>query len=204
MKKMFLASSFKDVADIFEKFAGNVQGKKVTFIPTASVVEKVNFFVKSGRKALEKMGLIVDELEISTTTTNEVEKKLTQNDYIYITGGNTFFLLQELKKSGADKIITEQIALDKVYIGESAGLMVVAPDVEFAKAMDSMKKAPELKSTKGLGIVDFYPVPHHTNSPFKKAVEKIIATYGESLVLKPISNNQAILIQDDDVKIESV
>jgi Peptidase E len=204
MKKMFLASSFKDVADVFEKFAGDVKGKKVTFIPTASVVEKVNFFVKSGRKALEKMGLIVDNLELSTATADEIMEKLTQNDYIYITGGNTFFLLQELKESGADKIITEQIALGKLYIGESAGSMVVAPDIEFAKGMDSIKKAPKLKSTEGLGIIDFYPVPHHTNSPFKKAVEKIIATYGKNLMLKPISNKQAILVQGDDVKIENV
>jgi Peptidase E len=204
MKKMMLVSSFKDVASIFEKFAGDVKGKTVTFIPTASVVEKVNFFVKSGRKAMEKMGLIVDELEVSTATAEEISNKLTKNDYIYITGGNTFFLLQELKKRGADKLIAEQIEFGKLYIGESAGSMVVAPNVEFAKGMDSIKKAPELDNTKSLGIVDFYPVPHYTNSPFKKAVEKIIATYGESITLMPISNHQAILIQDDDVKIESI
>ena len=204
MKKMILVSSFKDVASIFEKFAGDVKGKKVTFIPTASVVEKVSFFVKSGRKALEKMGLIVDELELSTATTEEIADKLTNNDYIYITGGNTFFLLQELKRNGTDKLIAEQIEAGKLYIGESAGLMVVAPDVEFAKGMDSIKKAPDLDNTKGLGIIDFYPVPHYTNSPFKKAVEKIIATYGQNLELKPISNHQAILIQDGDVKIESI
>ena len=41
--------------------------------------------------------------------------------------------------------------------------MVVSPNVEFAGAMDSVKKAPELIDFDGLGIVDFYPVPHHTN-----------------------------------------
>jgi len=204
MKRMFLASSFKDVASIFEKFADDVKGKTVTFIPTASVVEKVNFFVKSGKKALEKAGLIVDELEVSTATPDEIAMKLAQNDYIYITGGNTFFLMQELRKSGADKIIAEQIELGKTYIGESAGSIVVAPNIEFATAMDSIKKAPELVSMDGLGIVEFYPVPHHTNAPFKKAVEKIIATYAETLTLKPISNHQAILIEGSDVRIESV
>ena len=203
MKKMILVSSFKDVAGIFAAFAGDVEGKTVTFIPTASVVEKVNFFVKSGRKSLEKLGLIVDELEISTATAEEIAGKLAKNDYIYITGGNTFFLLQELRKSGADKLIIKEVESGKLYIGESAGLMVVAPNVEFAKGMDSIKKAPELEGTEGLGIIDFYPVPHCTNFPFKKAVAKIVATYGESLPLKPISNNQAILIQGDSIKIES-
>jgi len=201
---MFLASSFKDVAVLFSDFEENVAGKTVTFIPTASVVEKVNFFVNSGKKALGKMGLIVDVLEVSTASNEEIAQKLRQNDFIYVTGGNTFFLLQELRKSGADKIITEQIALGKTYIGESAGAMVVAPNIEFAKAMDSTKKAPELTEFDGLGIVEFYPVPHHTNAPFKKAVEKIIAAYGGTLPLQPISNKQAILFENDEMKIESI
>ena len=204
MKKLFLASSFKDVATLFPAFAENIMGKTVTFIPTASVVEKVNFFVNSGKKALEKMGLIVDVLEVSTASSEEIASKLRKNDFIYITGGNTFFLLQELRKSGADKIITEQISSGKIYIGESAGAMIVAPNIEFAKAMDSTKKVPELTDFDGLGIVGFYPVPHHTNAPFKNAVEKIIANYGESLSLKPISNKQAILLENGEAKIESI
>ena len=204
MKKMFLASSFKDTAGILASFAGDVKGKTVTFIPTASVVEKVSFFVKSGRKALEKMGFIVDELEVSTAAADEIERKLAQNDCIYITGGNTFFLLQELRKSGADKMIAKHVESGKLYIGESAGSIVAAPNIEFAKAMDSIKKAPELVSMDGLGMVDFYPVPHYTNAPFKKAVEKIIATYGETLTLRPISNHQALLIENGNVRIESM
>lgn len=158
----------------------------------------------SGKKALGEMGLAVDELEISTASDEDISRKLTQNDFIYVTGGNTFFLLQELKKSGADKIIAEQIVSGKVYIGESAGAMIVAPNIEYASAMDSVKKAPHLENFDGLGIVDFYPVPHHTNAPFKKAVKKIIATYGSTLSLQPISNKQAILFENKEVKIESV
>lgn len=69
MKNMFLASSFKDVANIFADHYPDFFGKTVTFIPTASIVEKVNFYVKSGKNALEKLGMIVDELEISTAST---------------------------------------------------------------------------------------------------------------------------------------
>ena len=204
MNKLFLASSFKDVAGLFSTFEGETEGKSVTFIPTASIVEKVTFYVKSGRKALEKMGLRIDELEISAASPDEIAAKLSQNDFIYVSGGNTFFLLQELRKSGADRLIKEQIAQGKVYIGESAGAIVAAPDIEFAGAMDSVKKAPELDGFTGLGMVDFYPVPHHTNAPFKKAVEKIIAVYGAQLDLRPISNQQAIFVKGDEARIEKV
>lgn len=201
MKKLFLASSFADVTNIFEQFAGNLSGKSVTFIPTASIVEQVIFYVDSGKKALEKLGLIVDELEISIATEEEVARKLIKNDYIYVSGGNTFFLLQEMKKKGADKIIIDQVNAGKLYIGESAGAMVASKNVNYASAMDSVKKALELKDFDSLGLVDFYPVPHYTNFPFKKAVDKIIAQYGSELDLKPISNKEVILVTNSDVTV---
>ena len=203
MKRMFLASSFKDAADVFERFAGNVEGKTVTFIPTASVVEKVNFYVKSGKKALEKMGMAVDELEISTAANEDIASKLAKNDYIYITGGNTFFLLQELKRSGTDKIIIEHVNAGKLYIGESAGAIIASLNIEYASAMDRVKKAPNLESFDGLGLTDFYTVPHHTNAPFKKAAAKIKEQYGSSLTLYPISNKEAVLVNGDEVEVES-
>lgn len=202
MKKIFLASSFKEVANIFASFEEHLRGKTVTFIPTASVVEKVIFYVNSGRKALEKLGLIVDVLEISTATSDEILTKLKSNDFIYVTGGNTFFLLQELKRTGADKIIIEEVNAGKLYIGESAGAMVTSANIEYAKGMDSVEKAPELLNFDALGLVDFYVVPHYNNTPFKNVAQKIVDNYSSSLKLSPISNNEAILVMNSEVKIE--
>ena len=199
MKELFLSSSFKDVATIFADFKQDLKGKTVTFIPTASIVEKVVFYVASGKKALEKLGLKVDILEISTAEPEEINTKLRNNDFIYVTGGNTFFLLQELKRTGADKIITEEVNAGKVYIGESAGAMITSPNVEYATAMDSVKKAPNLENFDALGLVPFYTVPHYTNSPFQKVAQKIVDTYSSVLPWSPISNHEALLVRDDQV-----
>ncbi len=199
MKKLFLASSFKDVANIFADFEKDLKGKTVTFIPTASKVEKVVFYVNSGKKALQKLGLIIDELDISTASNDEINSKLKNNDFIYITGGNTFFLLQELKKTGADKIIIDEINKGKLYIGESAGAIVTSANVEYAKRMDDVKKAPNLTEFSGLNLVDFYVIPHYTNFPFEKTVEKIIEDYSSKLNLSPISNKDAILVVDNKI-----
>ncbi|MCG3670143.1 peptidase E [Aliarcobacter butzleri] len=199
MKKLFLASSFKDVANIFADFEKDLKGKTVTFIPTASKVEKVIFYVNSGKKALQKLGLIIDELDISTASNDEINSKLRNNDFIYITGGNTFFLLQELKKTGADKIIIDEINKGKLYIGESAGAIVTSANVEYAKRMDDIKKAPNLTEFSGLNLVDFYVIPHYTNFPFEKTVEKIIEDYSSKLNLSPISNKDAILVVDNKI-----
>lgn len=204
MKKMFLASSFIDVADLFLKFTGKrCEGKTVTFIPTASIVEEVNFYVAAGKKALEKCGIIVDELEISTTSKEEIESKLKENGYIYITGGNTFFLVQELKRTGADKLIKEQVGLGKLYIGESAGAIAMSRNIEYVKDMDDFTAAPHIDSFSSLGMIDFYPVPHHTNFPFKEAVESIITRYDGKIDLCPISNSQAIIVKGSEFEVWS-
>ncbi|AZS15283.1 peptidase E [Paenibacillus lutimineralis] len=202
MKKIFLASSFKDVANIFADFEKNLNDKTITFIPTASVVEKVVFYVNAGKKALEKLGLIIDVLEISTATADEISAKLKGNDFIYVTGSNTFFLLQEMKRTGADQIIIEEVNAGKLYIGESAGAMVTAQNIEYVKGMDSVKKAPDLVNFDALGLVEFYTVPHYTNEPFKKIAHKIVDSYSSALNLSPISNNEAILVENDKVKTE--
>ena len=204
MKKLFLVSSFEDVADIFEDFEKDLNGKTVTFIPTASKVEKVVFYVDAGRKALEKMGLIVDELDISTATSAEIITKIKNNNFIYVTGGNTFFLLQELKRTGADQVIIDEANAGKLYIGESAGAMITSANIEYAKGMDSVKKAPDLKNFDGLGVVEIYPVPHYTNPPFKKSAQKIVDTYSSTLKLSPISNNDAIVVNDNEIEIKSI
>lgn len=202
MKKMFLVSSFKDVAAILPNFEKNLKGKTVTFIPTASIPEKIKFYVNAGKKALEKLGMTVDTLEISALEITEISKRIKENDFIYVTGRNTFFLLSELKRTGADKVIIEEINNGKLYIGESAGAMITPKNIEYVKLMDNAEKAPNLKNFDALGLIEFYIVPHYKNFPFQKISQKIIDTYSDDLELQPISNNEAVLVEDDKINIE--
>lgn len=205
MKKLFLASLFKDVSPIFEEFAGeNLAGKTVTFIPTAALPDKLNFHIKYSKELLAKMGLIVDELEISTAAHLDIVNKLEKNDYIYVTGGNTFFLLQEMNRSGAGDFIKTQINGGKLYIGESAGAILLAPDIEYAKDTDDPLMAPQLKTFGALNLIDFYPVPHYKNDPLKEAVEIVISKYSAELPLVPFSNSQAILVLGKEKQIRSM
>lgn len=109
-----------------------------------------------------------------------------------------------MKRTGADKVIIEQINQGKVYIGASAGSMILSPNIEYVKDMDDATKATDLDDYSALSIVDFYPVPHHTNAPFKKAVERIITKYESKLNLVPISNSQVIMVRENSMRIESL
>ena len=202
MKKLFLSSSFDDVAHRLPAFIGDkLAGKVVTFIPTANVPQDYDGYVVSARAAFEALGLIIDELEVSTASASDIQSKLTQNDYIYVSGGNSFFLLQELKRTGADQLIIDQVNQGKLYIGESAGSIITSPDIAYISAMDSTKKAPSLTSTEGLNLVDFYTLPHATNEPFEEEAQEIIAAYGNKIKLKPISNDQVIMVLGDTIRV---
>lgn len=157
------------------------------------------------KQELKKLGLIVDELEISASSYETIQSTLKKNDFIFISGGNTFFLLQELKRTGTDQLLKEEVNSGKLYIGESAGAIVASPDIGYSAEMDQPEKAPDLKENTGLGLVDFYTVPHDKNSEMGEAAKKIVAMYSESLNLKVIHDYQAILVQDGEIRIlESV
>ncbi|MDR2505571.1 MAG: Type 1 glutamine amidotransferase-like domain-containing protein [Oscillospiraceae bacterium] len=204
MKKLFLASYFSGAASAFTAFAGDCNGKKVAFIPTASLPEKMSFYVGADRKALLKLGMEVEDLEVSTAATGEIEAKIAAADCIFVSGGNTFFLLQELRRTGADKLIAAHIEIGKLYIGASAGSMVLAPNIEYVKHMDKPTDAPELNGDfAALGIVPFSVVPHFANFPFKKATEKIVASYSGTLDLRPIANHQAVTVVGDKIEVVS-
>ncbi len=202
MKKLFLTSLFAKVSKLLPEFLGEeCKDKSVTFIPTASFTEKVKSYVDKARDGFENLGIIVDELDVSKASKEEIVSKLTNNDYIYVAGGNTFYLMQELKKSGADKIIIDQINKGKNYIGESAGSMIVAPDIKYVEIMDDRTEAKSLDNDDAFGIIDFYPVPHYTNYPFEEAVEKIVDVYDSKLDLRLITNKQVITVKDNMVEI---
>lgn len=195
MKRLFLSSLFKNVTKPFTEFvAESLMGKVITYIPTAANCEKLDFHVRYSRKVLSKMGLIVDELDISTAPYTDIANKLQNNDYIYVGGGNTFFLLQEMQKTGAGDIIKQQIEQGKLYVGESAGAIVVAPDIEYSSDMDKPQAAPDLPGYNGLNVIDFYPLPHVRDFTQRKAVKSITAKYEAKIPLVPITNSQVILV----------
>lgn len=201
MKKMLLVSMFQNVTGILKKVEPELKNKTVTYIPTASKAEKLGLFVKIGKWTLRRLGLTVDELDISSAPYEIAKTKLEKNDIIYVAGGNTFYLLQELKRTGADKLLAEEINKGKLYIGESAGAILTAPDIGYSAEMDNVGKAPVLKDYSGLNVVDFYVVPHYKNWEMGKAAQIIIDKYSEKLDLKVINDKQAVLIDNGRVEI---
>lgn len=205
MIKMFLSSSFCDVVSLFKDFAGEeVAGKRVTFIPTASIVEEYVGHVENDKEAFESLGIIVDVLELSTASSADIKEKITSNDYIFISGGNSFYLLQELKETGADLLIKEQVSNGKLYIGTSAGSVVMSPNIQYIELMDDKSFAPKLADYQAMGMTDQYPLVHYSSEPFETVAEEVYQEYKDKLPLVLLSNEQVMTVRDREVSVLSV
>ena len=197
MKKLILVSMLYQVTDLIRTIEPELAGKTVTYIPTAGIAEEIEGMIEDETNTLESLGLTVDVLDVSTATYDSIVSTLTKNDIIFVGGGNTFYLLQELRRSGADKILVQEVNKGKLYIGESAGAVITCPDIGYCAGMDNPEKAPELTDYTGLGLVDFYIVPHIGNAEMGEAAEKAVAEYNSRLDLEVITDKQVIQVEDE-------
>ena len=201
MKKLILVSMLCQVTDLVREAEPELAGKTVTYIPTAGIVEEIEGMIEDETNILQSLGLKVDVLNVSSASYESIVSALTQNDIIFVGGGNTFYLLQELRRSGADKIVAQEVNKGKLYIGESAGAVIACPDIGYCSGMDSPEKAPDLTDYTGLGLADFYIVPHIGNEEMGEAAKKAVEEYSSRLDLKMITDRQIIQVDGENNRI---
>lgn len=202
MKRIFLSSYFAKVQNLFKDFIKeDLKEKKLLFIPTASIVEEINFYVEEAKVAFKNLGMKLDILELTAVNESEAKEKISAADYLYVSGGNTFFLLQELKRKKLLSLIVEKVNNGMVYIGESAGTMITTADIEYAEGMDNKDMAKDLDNTKALNLIDFYPLVHYGEFPFVEVSEQREKKYKNKLNLIKINNKQAIIVEDEKIRV---
>lgn len=195
--KLFLCSHFSSVGNLIKE---EIENKKVVFIPTASIHEGYTGYVNSARKLFKKIGAIVTEIDISKEEYSAIKSVFEESDVIYFTGGNSFFLIDQLRRSGTDELLKKEIMNGKLMIGESAGAIVCSPAITYIEQMDQKPEDYSQEDDNGLNLVDFYVLPHYLTAPFKKVTEKILAEFSD-LNICPINNHQAIIVNDKSAKV---
>ncbi|MBN6063082.1 Type 1 glutamine amidotransferase-like domain-containing protein [Aggregatibacter actinomycetemcomitans] len=204
MKTLFLASYFAGVENLFDQFLQQYAlPKKVLFIPTAGNVESYVEYIEEAKNIFQKFGFDTDIVDIVNTPENVIKDKLAHTPYLYISGGNTFYLLQELKRKHLLPSIKSQIADGMIYIGESAGAIITSQDIEYNQIMDDKNVADDLNDYSALNLVNFAIVPHYGEFPFEESTIETVQTYQSKLKLLPITNSQAIIVNEDDYVVKN-
>nr|WP_146999061.1 Type 1 glutamine amidotransferase-like domain-containing protein [Leptotrichia trevisanii] len=202
LKNMILTSSLYESIELVKKFLDkNTESKKILFIPTATNVDEYKKYIHLTQKVFEDFGYEVENFDVSVFSEEIAKEKLSEAKIIFISGGNTFYLLQELKRKNLIPYLKERIENGLLYIGESAGSVIAAPDIEYASIVDDKTLATELDDYTGLNLVDFYIVPHFEEEPFVESSRNTVELYKDKLDLKLINNKEVILVENNNFTI---
>lgn len=155
------------------------------------------------REELRRRGLELLELPLAQTPPEEVDRILADVDGVYVAGGETFDLLHVLRSTGIDEILVRHVRAGLPYIGCSAGSVVAGPSIEPVSVLDSPDVAPELSDYTGLGLTNLVVIPHAQGlPPFPiEMFAETVRRYGERWPLVLLRDGQALLIEDDEVRL---
>lgn len=177
----------------------------IAFIPTAAnVVPGDKNWVINDLANCRKAGFeIVDIVDISALSKDEWQSRLEAADVLLFGGGNTFYLMHCIEKSGLDKLLPKYLKT-KVYMGISAGSMVTG---KYIRLSDSKKLYyPDIQGYQddtGLNLVGFSFRPH-LNSPIfpnvnKEVLEKITKNFPETVYA--LDDESAIIVDNNKVEV---
>ena len=128
--KLLLTSCGLETKEIEKVFltmlSKETEQAKALFIPTAAIDEEAKAVLPKCLEDLTKVGFQKTNIETCDITYGLPQQSTESYDVVYITGGNTEFLMKAMVKSGFNKIIEEYIRNGGIVIGVSAGAMIFA------------------------------------------------------------------------------
>lgn len=195
--KLLLASS--GLSYIKEFVGKDPKLVDLLFIPTAGNMYDNVWWIDKDRAVLADMGFKITELDIEGAAKDKLQTVIDETDVVYVAGGNTFYLLNQLRRSGFGEMLDKFVENGGKYVGASAGALVAGPDIEIAATADEL--VPDLESTRGLGWVDIVPMPHYGMSSRTKSIDNAVNQYKSKYKVVPITDDQAILVDGGDLRI---
>lgn len=199
MKLLLSSNGFSDqgISDaLFELIGKNPENTNLVFIPTASnVVTGDKDWLIHDLINIDKQGFrSVAITDISAVPEKIWKPQLEEADVLFFEGGNEHFLMHWINESGLINFLPEMLK-SKVYMGLSAGSMVAGPDLDL-RVTGIYGDGIEAVSTAGLGLVDFYFLPHLNNPYFPARIE---ANFNEAM--KGVARKTYVLDDQSALKV---
>jgi len=211
--KLFLASLgiTNKLASSFKKLLKENQHSGST--PKGYIIENASDY--KGRKGqlelhqyyevLKNHGLEYDFLDLKEYKNQErLKAKLDLVDFIYVSGGNIFYLYYWVIESGLNKIIEDQIKKGLVYAGSSAGSVIAGPTLKYFNLVDNIEISPEPNKIKweGLSLVDFVVLPHWGEKKYLPQLRRIKKDLeADNFKVRTLTNKQALSINNGNIEL---
>ena len=161
MKKIVLTSCGVIDSKLKEQFY-NLLNKDINTIKLLFITIAVDGKKDTDRTWLEEEYATILDLGIKEENITEYHYEenidFSSYDIIYMIGGNTFYLLKELREKNLSEKIIQAINNGVIYIGSSAGSIILGKTIETALLYD--ENWVNLVDFEGLNIVDGIIIPH--------------------------------------------
>ena len=176
-----------DFKDEFYKIIdkNELKNRKLLYITTASDGDRDDdkSWMEEEYKTILNLGIRKENI-----TEYKIGNKINVLDFdiMYMMGGNTFYLLDMIRKYSFDKEIKRFIDTGKIYIGSSAGSEILGNSIEVALPYDENNVG--MKDFTGLKLIEGVIIPHaNRKKDFIKGLTK------EKLIL--LSDGNGIIIR---------
>jgi len=159
--------------------------KSFTYIPFMS--EESEYYYRRSVRRYRPFGFTDFHcLRVDQPTIPEADiQKAINSDVIYLAGGNTFYFLKHLRKSGMLSLLKQYAQAGGILAGLSAGGILMTPNIELAgyPSFDCDENEVGLKRLGSLGLVDFEFFPHYRNySRLNGALKRYSTRTGRPIV----------------------
>lgn len=128
---------------------------------------------------------------------------LAASDVVYLAGGNTFYFLHHLHRSGLRPVIQDFAARGGVVVGMSAGAHLLSPHIALAGYPPFDRDENEVGLSRArlvsVGVVDFEFFPHYRHSPrYRRAMEAWSRRSGR--LLYAARDGSGLVIEGDEIR----
>jgi dipeptidase E len=198
MKRLILCSkasnSIPHLKEMIRKIAP--QGKLVAITTAANTyAPDARPWFDEDIAAVKELGFNYTELDLQGATPDKIQSTLQDASVVFVSGGNTFFLLQQINQPGVRKLLLDYIDSGRLYIGSSAGASVVCPDIGYINGLD--KNTTDLQDFSGLNAIPFWVMPHIDNPKYTTLMaEKLPKLKATGLNLVGLKDSQALYVED--------
>ncbi len=166
---MLLTSSIEGSGHKLPEIIPDIGDKNILCIPTAAYGEEgYEDWLPNEQRDVKKFCKNYIEFDLKNKSEEELREATKGIDIIYCTGGNTYVLLEWMKKTHFKNMLDNFFARAGIYIGSSAGSIVMGPDIGFVGDIDDRSKS-DLSDLTALAYVNYYILPHMNQSKFAKA-----------------------------------
>ncbi len=171
----------------------------LAFITTASNVEQDTTYMQNDIERLKNLTIQnIHFIDIASDEKDIWSQQMKNADVIYVEGGNTFYLLDEVRKSGFATVL-KQCLDHSVYVGVSAGSILVTPTIAIAGVEPGDPNDVNLTDFTALGLVPFEVSPHTPDIVLWENVEQYAQSTSHPLYA--YDNNCAIKVVDGKVEV---